>query len=59
MSQHYHTRHSPPRIYRVGGDVRRTWALNDADYVVVGSTPRPLAQGLHRRGRDFPYFYIP
>ena len=49
MSQHPHAPLSPPRIYRVGGAVRDELmglTPNDADYVVVGSTPEAmLAQG--------------
>ena len=65
MSQNEHT---PPslstaRIYRVGGAVRDELmglTPNDADYVVVGSTPEAmLAQGYTAVGKDFPVFLHP
>ena len=64
MSQHPHaTPLSPPRIYRVGGAVRDELmglTPNDADYVVVGSTPEAmLAQGYTAVGKDFPVFLHP
>ena len=64
MSQQPHaTPLSPPRIYRVGGAVRDELmglTPNDADYVVVGSTPEAmLAQGYTAVGKDFPVFLHP
>ena len=52
-----------PQIYCVGGAVRDTLMglpANDADYVVVGSTPEAmLAQGYTPVGKDFPVFLHP
>ena len=61
-----HTQTTPPptpRTYCVGGAVRDALMglpANDADYVVVGSTPEAmLAQGYTPVGKDFPVFLHP
>lgn len=63
MSNTQTTPLSTPRTYCVGGAVRDALmglAANDADYVVVGSTPEAmLAQGYIPVGKDFPVFLHP
>ena len=63
MSHTHTTSPKNPRIYCVGGAVRDALMglpANDADYVVVGSTPETmLAQGYTPVGKDFPVFLHP
>ncbi len=52
-----------PKVYLVGGAVRDKLLgrkVQDADYVVVGSTPKQmLAEGFSQVGADFPVFLHP